>query len=146
MGKAKRLILLITIETAAILMYVSQYVFILNPGYKIENMLGELYWGWDYLYALKYIVVLVIMYLIMRDKRSIVLGYIGMAYVLISGGFLLYYFLNWFDLETPLLELLFSFIDPLIIYAVLAAVFICFIAEKGKKHFLFFLILLFEQW
>ena len=138
MGKAKRLILLITIETAAILMYVSQYVFILNPGYKIENMLGELYWGWDYLYALKYIVVLVIMYLIMRDKRSIVLGYIGMAYVLISGGFLLYYFLNWFDLETPLLELLFSFIDPLIIYAVLAAVFICFIAEKGKKHFLFF--------
>ena len=140
MGKSKRLISLITIETAVILMFISQYVLIFNLGYKIENMLGALYWGWDYLYAVKYIVVLVIMYLIMRDKRSIVLGYIGIAYVLISGGFLLYYFLNWFDFEIRLSELFFSYVDPLIIYAALTAVFICFIAEKGKKYFLFFLL------
>ena len=66
MGKAKRLILLITIETAAILMFISQYVFIFDVGSKIGNMPGALYWGWDYLYAVKYIVALVIMYLIMQ--------------------------------------------------------------------------------
>ena len=140
MGKTKRLISLITIETAVILMFISQYVFIFDVGSKIGNMLGALYWGWDYLYAIKYIVALVIMYLIMRDKRSIVLGYIGIAYIIISGCFFVYYFFNSFDWETPILQILFLYIDPLIIYATLTTVFICFIVEKGKKYFLFFLL------
>ena len=140
MGKTKRLISLITIETAVILMFISQYVFIFDVGSKIGNMLGALYWGWDYLYAIKYIVALVIMYLIMRDKRSIVLGYIGIAYIIISGCFFVYYFFNSFDWETPVLQILFLYIDPLIIYATLTTVFICFIVEKGKKYFLFFLL------
>ena len=140
MGKTKRLISLITIETAVILMFISQYVFIFDVGSKIGNMPGALYWGWDYLYAVKYIVALVIMYLIMRDKRSIVLGYIGIAYIIISGCFFVYYFFNSFDWETPVLQILFLYIDPLIIYATLTTVFICFIVEKGKKYFLFFLL------
>ena len=130
MGRIKKAIPLITIETAVALMLLSRFVH-LSPIYSV----------WDLLYLVKYAVALITMYIIMRDKKSIVIGIIGIAYVIISGCFLLHYIFYNFDLETSLLEPFFLFFDPLIIYLTFTAVFICFIAEKGNKYFLFFLVL-----
>ena len=130
MGRIKKAIPLITIETAVALMLLSRFVH-----------LSPIYSAWDLLYLVKYAVALITMYIIMRDKKSIVIGIIGIVYVIISGCFLLHYIFFNFDLETSLLEPFFLFFDPLIIYLVFTAVVICFISEKGNKYFLFFLVL-----
>ncbi|MBP5493858.1 MAG: hypothetical protein J6X97_02105 [Lachnospiraceae bacterium] len=138
MGKIKKLIPLITIETAVILMLFSQYIFILDVTKYTNNFIfGFFDLAFGYLYIIKYIAALIIMYLIVHDKKGIVSGYIGMAYVLLSGLFLIYNFFNYYDYETPLLEQFFIYFDPFIIYIAFAIVFICFITEKGKKSFLF---------
>ena len=142
MGKTKRLISLITIETAVLLMFFSQYYFILAETIHSYNFTSNfVYLAEGYLYIIKYIAALIIMYLIMRDRKSVVIGIIGMAYVLLSGIYLFVYFFRYYDYETPLLEQFFIYFDPLIIYIAFAIVFICFIREKGKKPFLFILTL-----
>ena len=138
MGKIKKLIPLITIETAVILMLFNQYIFILDVTKYTNNFISGFFdLAFGYLYIIKYIAALIIMYLIVRDKKGIVSGYIGMAYVLLSGLFLIFNFFNYYDYETPLLEQFFIYLDPFIIYIAFAIVFICFIIEKGNKYFLF---------
>ena len=142
MGKIKKLIPLITIETAVILMFFSQYYFILDATIHSHNFISDfIYQAEGYLYIIKYIAALIIMYIIMQDKKDIVIGYIGMAYVLLSGIYLFVYFFQNYDYGTPLLEQFFIYFDPFIIYIAFAIVFICFITEKGKKSFLFILTL-----
>lgn len=139
MGKIKKLIPIITLETAVILMLLSSYVFIFDAGLKNVDFQRFMLLFQESLYTIKYVAALITMYVIMRDKRSIVSGYIGIAYVIISGCFLIYVFFENFDFGFTLLENFFLFFDPLIIYLVLTIVYICFIAEKGNRFFLFFL-------
>ena len=140
MGKIKKLIPLFTIQIAAVIMLISPYVIPLVVGRADFSLLINSIVGNYFTYTFKYIVALILMYLIMRDKKSIVLGCIGLVYVLISGIGLFIYFWNYFDFEASLLEDFFFYIDPLIIYIAFTAVFICFIAQKGNRYFLFALI------
>ena len=140
MGKIKKLIPLFTIQIAAVIMLISPYVIPLVVGRADFRLLINSIVGNYFTYTYKYIVALILMYLIMRDKKSIVLGCIGLVYVLISGICLFSYFWNYFDFEVSLLEDFFFYIDPLIIYIAFTTVFICFIGQKGNKYFLFALV------